>query len=233
MPPTSQSGTLYFVPNGRFSRNSSLFWLGRCGARRGAALTVRCKRWLWPGSVAHALHGQSHVTQQATQGIGSYFRKATQGLENLPESSFFLLQRFCFSQFLLQLQRHTAVQLEQYAAVEQHQQQAYECGSSRVLLECRWILLLLLLLLLLSARVPVIAWPRHACVCLVLVALEQSSDRGPVSVLFCGAIGNAWKPTHSCSCARVLLELYAAQDNNSNNTRMSAPRSECCSSECC
>ena len=30
----------------------------------------------------------------------------------------------------------------------------------------------------------VIACPRHACVCLVLVALEQSSDRGPVFFFF-------------------------------------------------
>ena len=52
-----------------------------------------------------------------------------------------------------------------------------------MLLECRWVLLLLLLLLL-SARVPVIAWPRRARVCLVLVALEQSSDRRPVSLFF-------------------------------------------------
>ena len=47
---------------------------------------------------------------------------------------------------------------------------------------------MLLLLVLLSACVPVIAWPRRACVCLVLVALEQSSDRGPLSVFCCGAI---------------------------------------------
>ena len=33
--------------------------------------------------------------------------------------------------------------------------------------------------LLLSARVPVAAWPRRARVRPVLVALEQSSDRGP------------------------------------------------------
>ena len=72
------------------------------------------------------------------------------------------------------------IMLEEYAAVNpQHKTQAYECYSSRVLLECRWKLLLLLLLL--SARVPVTAWPRRARVCLVLVALEQSSDCGPVS----------------------------------------------------
>ena len=39
-------------------------------------------------------------------------------------------------------------------------------------------------LLLLGARVPVTAWPRRARVCLVLVALEQSSDRGPASFFF-------------------------------------------------
>ena len=73
------------------------------------------------------------------------------------------------------------IMVKQYAAVKQQQQLAYECCSSRVMLECRWVLLLLLLL---SARVPVIAWPRRACVCLELVKLEQSSDRGPVSVFF-------------------------------------------------
>ena len=67
------------------------------------------------------------------------------------------------------------IMLEQHAAVKQQQQQSYECCSSRVLLECRWLLLLLL-----SARVPVTASPRRARACLVLVALEQSSDRGPV-----------------------------------------------------
>ena len=58
--------------------------------------------------------------------------------------------------------------LEQYAAEKQLQQQAYECCSRRVLLECRWVLLLLLLLLmvLLGARVPVTAWPRRSLVCL-------------------------------------------------------------------
>ena len=34
----------------------------------------------------------------------------------------------------------------------------YECSSSRLLLECRWVLLLLLL----SVRVPVTTWPRRA-----------------------------------------------------------------------
>ena len=127
--------------------------------------------------------------------------------------------------------------LEQYAAVKQQKRQAYECCSSRVLLDCRWalplrLLLLLLLLLLLSARVPMIARPRRACVCLVFVALEQSSDRG---VCFgCGAIGHAWKPTRH---ARV-LQCYSSstqQYNNSSNRRTSAARIECYSSaaECC
>ena len=84
--------------------------------------------------------------------------------------------------------------LEQYAAAKQQQQQAYECCSSRVLLQGRWVLLLLLPL---SARVPVIASPRRARVCLVLVALEQANDRGPRSfVLRCN-----WLDTYSCSCA--------------------------------
>ena len=52
----------------------------------------------------------------------------------------------------------------------------------------------------LSARVPVTAWPRRGRVCLVLVTLEQLSNRGPVS---CSG-------TYSFSCARVLLEQYAA-----------------------
>ena len=51
---------------------------------------------------------------------------------------------------------------EQYAAVKQQQQQAYECFLTRVLPECRWVLLPLLL----SARVPVTAWPRRARGCL-------------------------------------------------------------------
>ena len=50
------------------------------------------------------------------------------------------------------------VLLEQYALVQQQKQQAHECYSSRVLLECCWVLLLLLL----NARVPVTAWPRCA-----------------------------------------------------------------------
>ena len=53
------------------------------------------------------------------------------------------------------------IMLEQYAAVKQPQQDAYECCSRRVLLECRWVLLLLL-----GVRVPVTAWPRRARVCL-------------------------------------------------------------------
>ena len=57
---------------------------------------------------------------------------------------------------------------------------------------------------LLSARVPMIAWPRRARVRLVLVAFEQSSNR---RVLFFGAIVF---DTYSCSCARVLPEQYAA-----------------------
>ena len=52
--------------------------------------------------------------------------------------------------------------------------QSYECCSSRVLLECRWLLLLL------SARVPERAWPRRARVRVVLVALGRSNDRDPV-----------------------------------------------------
>ena len=50
------------------------------------------------------------------------------------------------------------------------------------------LLLLLLLLPLLNDPVPMIAWPRRARVCVVLVAPEQSSDCGPVSV-FRGEIG--------------------------------------------
>ena len=45
--------------------------------------------------------------------------------------------------------------------------------------------------MLLSARVPVTAWLRRARVCLVLVALEQSSDRRSVhSCLRCNGFGN-------------------------------------------
>ena len=78
-----------------------------------AAWTVRYKRWLWPGSVAHAPHGQSHVIQQATQGMGSLSRKTIQRLKLLPGSWYFQLQRFCSSGFLLQLQlQHTAVLLD-------------------------------------------------------------------------------------------------------------------------
>ena len=68
--------------------------------------------------------------------------------------------------------------LEQHPAAKQQQQQAYECCSinSRVVLQGRWVLLLLLL----SARVAVTSWPRRARLCLVVVALEQSSDRGDV-----------------------------------------------------
>ena len=105
----------------------------------------------------------------------------------------FSAAKILFSRFLLQLQQQHTVALlefvllelmiEQHAAVKQQQHQAYECCPSRGLLECRWVLPLLLLLLL-SVRVPVIAWPRRDCVCIVLVALEQSSDRGLVSFVF-------------------------------------------------
>ena len=47
------------------------------------------------------------------------------------------------------------------------------------------------MLLLLGARVPMTAWPRRARVCLVLVVLEQSSDRGPMFFFFlCNRLGN-------------------------------------------
>ena len=49
-------------------------------------------------------------------------------------------------------------ELEQYAAVQEQQQQANVCCSNRVLLECYWLLLLVLLQL--SARVLVTAWPQ-------------------------------------------------------------------------
>ena len=125
----------------------------------------------------------------------SYLRKAIQGLENLPGYSYFQLQRFCFSHFLLQLQRYTAavmleyVLLEQYAPVKQQQQQAYECCSSRVF-ECHWVLLLLLLrllLLLLSDR---------DCLANVLVFVSCSLRlNNQVIVVPCpfyrGAIGHA------------------------------------------
>ena len=111
--------------------------------------------------------------------------------------------------------------LEQYAAVKQQQQQGYESCSSRRLLKGRWVLLLLL-----SARVPVPAWPRRARVCLEL-ALEQSSDCGGVSlVLRCNRLDN-----YSCSCARVLLEQYAAVQEQQQQAYT------CCSNrvllECC
>ena len=44
-----------------------------------------------------------------------------------------------------------------------------------------------------SDRVLVTEWPRRARVCLVLVALEQSSDRGSMSS-FCEAIRHARNP---------------------------------------
>ena len=87
----------YFLPNKRpffpekftFPVRPRVFSRGSCtGAHRGAAWTVRCKRWLRPGSVNHALDGQSHESQQASQGMGSHFRKSIQGLENLPGSSY-------------------------------------------------------------------------------------------------------------------------------------------------
>ena len=82
--------------------------------------------------------------------------------------------------------------------------------------------------MLLSARVPVTACPRRVRVCLVLVALEQSSDRGPVSFfLWCNRIGNLPGTYHAralecCSSstqqyetattgARMLLESSVAR----------------------
>ena len=83
-------------------------------------------------------------------------------------------------------------------------------------------MLLLLLLLLLSARVPVTAWQRCAFVCHVLVALEQLSNRAPVSFFFAvqqAMLGNllmlvrwsAARAVRSCTrtatrVVRVLLE---------------------------
>ena len=114
--------------------------------------------------------------------------------------------------------------LGQYAAVKQQQQQAYECCSSRVLLECR-----LVLLLLLNARVPVTAWPRRAGVCLVLVALEQSSDRGPGSFFLCAIPGRLE------NLLIMLVRSSAAREVRSS-TRTAAT-DECCSNrvllECC
>ena len=143
--------------------------------------------WLRPGSVAHALHGRSNVAQQATQEVALHFRKAIQGLENVLGPLYFVLQIFCFPIYmLLQLQQHTqqccpssCCSISCSRSTQQknkQQQQAYDCGSREVLLECRWVLLLLLLLLLLSARLPVIDWPRRACVFLVLVGLDKSND---------------------------------------------------------
>ena len=76
------------------------------------------------------------------------------------------------------------IKLEQCAAAKQQQQQVYECCSSRVLLECRRVLLLLLLMMMMSGRVPVTAWPRRARDCLVLAALVQLGNRGPVPISF-------------------------------------------------
>ena len=127
----------------------------------------------------------------------------------------------------------SSIMLEQYAAAKQKQQEAYECCSNRVLLQGRWVLLLLLLLLLLlSARVPVTAWPRRARVCIVLVELEKSNDRGPGSFY----MRRNWLDTYySCSLSRVLLESSTPQYKNSNIRRTRAARIECCLSaaECC
>ena len=87
---------------------------------------------------------------------------------------------------------------------------------------------MLLLLLLLGGRVLVSAWPRRACVCLALVALEQSSDRGPVLKCFRRNIG---LETYSCSRARVLLEQSATVQEQQQEAY------ECCSNQvllqCC
>ena len=93
--------------------------------------------------------------------------------------------------------------------------------------QCRWVLLLRLLrrLLLLSARVLVTAWPCRARVCLVLVLLEQSNDRGLGSHFFrCNSIENLLRLVRSSAAravrsstkaattgVRVLLELSVAR----------------------
>ena len=105
MPPTSRRGTLYFVPNGRLLRHSShvsfiplvFSRASSCGARRGAAWTVLCKRWPRPGSVAHSLDGD--LTQQATMGMASHYRNAIPGLEHIPGSSYSQLQKIVFLAF--------------------------------------------------------------------------------------------------------------------------------------
>ena len=165
------------------SRNSSLFSFLRascCRARRGATWTVRCKHWLRPSSVAHALHGQSHVTQQATQGMGSHLRKPIQGLENLHGSSYVLSAKILF--FPLSLLAATATIHSTSSAARIRAARAHvravrssetaATTSLRVLLESSvarvpWVLLLLLLLLLLSARdclsTPCLCLPRAGC----------------------------------------------------------------------
>ena len=116
-----------------------------CGVLRGAACTVRCKRWRPPGSVAHALGGQSRPTRQQLRGWAPTSKKLSSGLETYLDlriiscKDFILLVAATAAVALLKLGmlvRSSAARVEQYRAVKQQQQQAYECFSSRVLLEC-------------------------------------------------------------------------------------------------
>ena len=129
----------------------------------GATWTVRCKRWLRPSSVAHALHGQSHVTQQANQGMGCHPRKLVQGLENLPGSSYVFAAKSLFFPLLAATattHNSSAARIRAaraHARAVRRSKTAAAAAGVRVLLEASvarvsWVLLLLLLLLLLSVR---------------------------------------------------------------------------------
>ena len=69
-----------------------------------------------------------------------------------------------------------------------------------------------------------------SCLFLVLVALEQSSDRGPVSFVFCGEIGMPCLETYSSCSSLECCSSSTQQHNNSNNRRTSEARIGCCSS---
>ena len=124
------------------------------------------------------------------------------------------LQVFCYSFRSLETTltwSSARVLLEQYAAVQQDQQQAYECCSSEVLPECFEVLVCSLTV-----------WPSRAR------AIEGSWSR----VIFFGPIG-----LETYLCSRFARAVRSSKTTNSNDRLTSAARVECCctsaSEHCC
>ena len=73
--------------------------------------------------------------------------------------------------------------------------------------------MVLVVVVVLSVRVLVTAWPRRARVCLMLVALEQSNDCGPVSFLL--------RCSHSLGNLLIMHMRWSAARTVRSSTRTS------------